>query len=199
MPKDSKEALKHARSKRAKNRATFASVCKRLGWMENSVKLASFPESDTHLHFLFFDSHSPLRDNRGLKLTVCNRSVKNHPETEEEVPPPLLQAIKKYLFQKNFPEFYYNIDVRTSMPPSPTFAKGETMHIVGIGNGYWKLAEAAPKAEEVVDQHGGFIGKLTPSQRSVLQHGCTQCDPTTAGTCVDCVALRKKGLLEGPE
>ena len=54
-------------------------------------------------------------------------------------------------------------------------------------------------ADEVVDQYGGFIGKLTPSQRSVLQHGCTQCDPTTAGTCVDCVALREKGLLEGPE
>ena len=187
MPKDPKATLKHARSKRAavvddhNNRATFASVCKRFGWMENYVKLAF------------------LRDNRGLKLTVCNRSVKNHPETEEEVPLPLLQAIKKYLFQKNFPEFYYNIDVRTSMPPSPTFAKGATMHIVGIGNGCWKLAEAAPKVEEVVAQHGGFIGKLTPSQRSVLQHGCTQCAPTTAGTCVDCVALREKGLLEGPE
>lgn len=146
MPKDSKEALKHARSKRAKNHATFAGVCKRLGWMERSVKFASFPERDTHLHFLFFDIRSPLRDNRGLKLTVCNRSVKNHPETEEEVPPPLLQAIKKYLFQKKFPEFYYNIDVSTSMPPSPTFAKGETMHIVGIGNGYWKLAEPTPTA-----------------------------------------------------
>ena len=74
------------------------------------------------------------------------------------------------------------------------FAKGETMHIVGIGNGDWKLAEAAPKVEEVVDQHGGFIGKLTPSQRSVWQNGCDTCDPATAGTCVDCVALREKGL-----
>ena len=70
-------------------------------------------------------------------------------------------------------------------------AKGER-----DANGVRTLAEPAPKAV-VVDQHGSFIGKLTRSQRSVLLYGCTTCDPTTAGTCVDCVALREKGL--GPE
>jgi hypothetical protein len=59
-----------------------------------------------------------------------------------------------------------------------------------------KRARPSPKPEVVVDQRGATIGELTRSQRSVLQHGCYSCDPCSAGTCADCVALREKGLLE---
>ena len=79
--------------------------------------------------------------------------------------------------------------------PKDSKTKAKRAAVLGVHNNpAWKLAEAAPKVEEVVDQHGGFIGKLTPSQRSVWQYGCDTCDPATAGTCVDCVALREKGL-----
>ena len=48
----------------------------------------------------------------------------------------------------------------------------------------------------VINQYGELIGELTSLERAIYQHGCSTCDPHTAGCCSGCVSLRKKGLLE---
>ncbi|MBP47345.1 MAG: hypothetical protein CMH53_05350 [Myxococcales bacterium] len=197
MPKDSK-AKRAAVLGVHNDPATFRAVLDRFRWMRLYLKGQRQLAGD----FLTQSDESPLRNNLGLHLDIRPRSVKNHRQTTKKLDKDTLKQLSEHMYRPRavgWGQWYLNLDVTASIPCKPKFAKGETMHIVGIGNGDWKLTEAAPKAEEVVDQHGGFIGKLTPSQRSVLQHGCTQCDPTTAGTCVDCVALREKGLLDGPE
>lgn len=58
--------------------------------------------------------------------------------------------------------------------------------------------ERAAKQQKtiVINQYGEIIGELTSLERSIYQHGCSTCDPHTAGCCSGCVSLRKKGLLE---
>ena len=58
--------------------------------------------------------------------------------------------------------------------------------------------ERAAKQQEtvVINQYGELIGELTSLERAIYQHGCSTCDPHTAGCCSGCVSLRKKGLLE---
>lgn len=193
MPKTSKKTKRAAGVGVHNNPATFRAVLDRFQWMRLYLKGQPQLEGD----FLTQSDESPLLNNLGLHLVIRPRSVTNHRQTTHNLNKDTLKQLSEHMYRPRaigWGQWYLNLDVTASIPDKPTFAKGETMHIVGIGNGDWKLADAAPKVEEVVDQHGGFIGELTPSQRSVLQHGCTQCDPTTAGTCGDCVALREKGL-----
>ena len=58
--------------------------------------------------------------------------------------------------------------------------------------------ERAAKQQKtvVINQYGELIGELTLLERAIYQHGCSTCDPHTAGCCSGCVSLRKKGLLE---
>ena len=58
--------------------------------------------------------------------------------------------------------------------------------------------ERAAKQQKtiVINQYGELIGELTSLERAIYQHGCSTCDPHTAGCCSGCVSLRKKGLLE---
>ena len=44
----------------------------------------------------------------------------------------------------------------------------------------------------VVDQNGNLLGSgLTREQVSVLELGCSRCDPEREGTCEVCVSLRR--------
>ena len=162
MPKQIKETLQHAKAARVgappkpavpavhNSPATFRDVLARFRWMKYTLKGVRALEGD----FLTQSKESPLHRNTDLELSIGPRSVKNHPDSPQKLDKPLLKAMGAHMYRPPYifgkrNSIYCNMTVTAMIPRKPKFAKGETMHVVGIGDGQWKLVEKLVEATAV--------------------------------------------------